>query len=265
VQQYLNYNSKETKEHKDFRMLNQKLSAKVIEKLGYYVDLYKNPLDDSIFYVGKGHDNRVFTHLNDKTESRKIKTIESIRTRRKEPIIENLVHGLPDEITALRIEAAVIDQLGVKSLTNQVRGWESNIVGRMGIYQLVALYDSKPIKIIEPAILIRVNQLYRYGMTDQELYDITRGVWKLRDRREKATYAFAVYKGIVREVYRICKWYPAGTFRYRTRSLKDVKAPGRWEFEGELANMKLRQKYIDRSVADYFKTNSQNPVTYVGC
>lgn len=130
-------------------MLNQKLSAKVIEKLGYYVYLYKNPLDDSIFYVEKGQGNQVFTHMNDKTESRKVETIESIRTHGKEPVIEILVHGLPDEITALRIEVAVIDLLGVKSLTNQVRGWESNIVGRMGINQLVALYDSKPIKIAE--------------------------------------------------------------------------------------------------------------------
>jgi uncharacterized protein len=132
----------------------QKLSAKVIQKLGYYVYLYKNPLDDSIFYVGKGPGNRVFAHMNDQTESRKVKTIESIRARGKEPIPEILVHGLTDEKTALLIEAAIIDLLGVKSLTKRVRGWESNIVGRMGINQLVALYDSRPIKIAEPAILI---------------------------------------------------------------------------------------------------------------
>jgi hypothetical protein len=102
-------------------------------------------------------------------------------------------------------------------------------------------------------------------MTDQELYEITRGVWKLGDRREKATYVFGVYKGIVREVCRIGKWHPAGTTQYQTRPLADVKTPGRWEFEGELANMIVRQKYINRLVADYFKTNSQNPVTYFGC
>src|SRR6185436_8955699 len=100
----------------------KKLSSKVVEKLGYYVYLYKYPLDGLVFYVGKGKGSRILTHLNDKSESRKVEIIEKIRKNGAEPLIEILVHGLQDEMTALRIEAAVIDLLGVKSLANQVRG-----------------------------------------------------------------------------------------------------------------------------------------------
>jgi len=243
----------------------KKLSSKVVEKLGYYVYLYRYPLDGPVFYVGKGKGSRILTHLNDKSESRKVEIIEKIRKNGAEPVIEILVHGLQDEMTALRIEAAVIDLLGVKSLANQVRGYGSGVVGRVEIKQLIAMYDSDPVEVDEPAILIRVNKLYRYGMTAEELYEATRGVWKLGERRLGAKYAFAVYKGIVREAYEIGKWHPAGTTRYRTRSRDDVKAPGRWEFEGKLASDVIRRRYIDKSVDRHFAGNSQNPITYVNC
>jgi hypothetical protein len=240
-----------------------KLSPKTIERLGYYVYLYINPIDKSIFYVGKGKGNRVFAHLNDATESRKVNTIKTIRAHGKEPKIEILVHDLQDEKAALRIETAAIDLLGIDNLTNQVRGWKSGTVGRMGIKQLTALYDGEPATIEEDVILIRINRLYHFGISDSELYEATRGVWKLGDRRNKAELAFAVYMGIVREVYRIRKWSPAGTTKYHTRT--DTKIKGRWEFVGSVAENAIRNKYIDKSVSKYFPANSQNPIRYVKC
>lgn len=111
-------------------------SPQVIEKLDYYVYLYINPNDDSVFYVGKGHGNRVFAHLDDQQESRKVQVLDQLRTQGQKPIIEILVHGLKDELTALRIEAAVIDLLRQKQLTNVVRGWGSRLVGRMEVSEL---------------------------------------------------------------------------------------------------------------------------------
>jgi uncharacterized protein len=170
---------------------------------------------------------------------------------------------LKDEKTALRIEAAVIDLLGKGDLTNQVRGWGSGIVGRMELNDLAALYESIPVRIDEPALLIRVNQLYRYGMSNDELYDITRGVWKIGTRREKAKYAFAVYKGLVREVYQIKKWSQAGTTEYRTRTFNDVNVPERWEFTGVVAERMIRDKYVGKSIKN--KMNSRYPIAYVNC
>ena len=60
-------------------------------------------------------------------------------------------------------------------------------------------------------LLIRINQRYRHGMSARELYEATRGIWKLSpSHAEQASYAFAVFEGIVREVYAIDKWHPAG-------------------------------------------------------
>ncbi len=243
----------------------KKLSPQVVEQLGNYVYLYINPFDNKVFYVGKGKGNRALSHLSDTSESEKVEAIEQIRAHGREPRIEILLHGLEDEITALRVEAAVIDLLGKVALTNQVRGWESRIVGRMALNELIALYDSEPVQIDEPVMLIRVNQLYRYGISDEELYEITRGVWRIGARREKAQYAFAVYKGLVREVYRIDQWFPAGTTKYRTRTIDDVKVPGRWEFTGVIADGMIRNKYVGKSVESYLTANSQNPIKYVNC
>jgi hypothetical protein len=45
-------------------------------------------------------------------------------------------------------------------------------------------------------------------MSAEELFEATHGVWKLSERRVRALYAFAVYKGVVREVYRIDRGIP---------------------------------------------------------
>lgn len=237
----------------------------VIERLKYYVYLYINPFDNTIFYVGKGKGNRAFAHLYDLSETKKVETIRQIRQQGLEPRIEILIHGLDDEETALRIEAAIIDLLGTKRLTNFVRGWDSSIVGRMPVEQLAALYDKTPGIITDSVLLIRINKLYRYGMSELELYEATRGVWKVGSRRSSATFAFAVYRGIVREVYVIKSWHRAGTTPYQTRPLEHVVDAERWEFVGVLASQEIRGKYIDKSVEPYFAQNSQNPIKYVNC
>ena len=117
-------------------------------------------------------------------------------------------------------------------------------------------------KVTEPALLIRVNQLYRPTMSAMELYDATRGVWKVGARRELAKYALAVFEGIVLEVYEIVSWHPAGS-TFTSRDREDVSAPGRWEFVGRLAPERLRRKYIDRDVGSYFPPGAQNPIAYV--
>jgi hypothetical protein len=67
----------------------------------------------------------------------------------------------------------------------------------------------------------------------------------------------AVYQGIVREVYRIQTWHPSGTLKYHTRDAKDVKARGRWEFEGIVAT-NIRDEYVGNTVG----MGGQNPIRY---
>ena len=122
-------------------------------------------------------------------------------------------------------------------------------------------------EITENVILIRINQLYHEQMTDEELYEATRGIWKVGTRREKADYAFSVYKGTIVEVFSISKWFPACTLQYKTRNMKDaisrVNVHERWEFDGQLANDDIRDKYIGKSVKHYLPHGASNPIIYI--
>jgi hypothetical protein len=220
------------------------------------------PADGRIFYVGKGKGRRASAHLRDVSDSHKAAAIRAIRRAGGEPRIEVLAHGLPNEEAAFRLEAAVIDLLGLPRLTNRVRGWRSTELGRMPLAQLVAAYRKKPVRIREPAVLIRINQLYRPTMSPTELYDATRSAWKVGPQREQAKYAVAVFEGIVREVYEITAWLPAGS-TFSVRDERGVRALGRWEFVGRLAPARLRQRYVDRYVGKQFPQGAQNPIAYV--
>lgn len=241
--------------------MNKQFSREVIDKLKYYVYIYSDPDTNEIFYVGKGIGNRVFSHLTDSSDTVKVKFIKRIFDRGKEPKIEILIHGLEDEHTALKVEAAIIDLIGKDKLTNRVRGWQSGVFGRVEVNQLISHYEREQVNIIEPAILIRLNNLFRYDMTPIELYDATRGVWRIGHDREKAEYAFAIFDGIVHEVYKVLAWFQAGSTFNTRGSMEDER--NRWEFVGQIAEESLRSKYIGKSVEHYFSKNAQNPIKYV--
>lgn len=244
--------------------LPSNIAPEVALHLGYYVYLYTDPRSGKPFYVGKGQGQRALSHLSAEGESRKARLLQELKEQGLAPQIDILAHALPDEETALRIEASVIDLLGFDGLSNKVRGWRSIQLGRMSLKELVMYYAATPVGIIDdPVLLIRINRLYRHGMSGSELYEATRGVWKLGERRKGAKFALAVFEGVVREVYEIHSWHPAGTNHYASRPEKDVAIPGRWEFVGKIAPNEIRDKYIDHSVKEYLPAKAQNPITYV--
>lgn len=108
--------------------------------------------------------------------------------------------------------------------------------------------------ITERGVLFRISQSYKEGMTSLELYEATRGSWKIFGPFKDAEYAFAVYKGIVKEVYEIHQWHRMGILHYKTRLCKHCGHPdgigayGRWEFEGKVAPEYVRRKYLGEYV-----------------
>ncbi len=126
--------------------------------------------------------------------------------------------------------------------------------------------NNEPVQIDVSAVLFRISKLYREDMSPFELYEATRGVWLMaaKGRREGAEYAFTVHNGLVKEVYRIDEWHPAGTTPYQTRSKADTDRPERWEFVGAPAEEHIRREYLGRSVQHYFG-GSSSPFTYVNC
>ena len=232
----------------------------VADTLKSYVYVYVDPRNGEPFYIGKGRRDRLFSHLNDQSETQKVARIAEIRNNGKEPQIDILRYGLSDSEAALA-EAAAIDLVGKANLTNRVAGHHEHSFGRITSQDLITMLTATPVVVHHKAILITINKLYRSNMTPQELYEATRGIWVIGPRRDRAEYAMAVYQGIVREVYRINKWYPAGTLEYQTRD--DVSnrmdiVPERWEFSGDIAH-EIRDEYVRRSVGK----SGQNPIRYV--
>lgn len=241
-----------------------RIPPEVAEHLGHYVYMYVHPETKQPFYIGKGQRDRALAHLSTTHESRKVKILNQLREANLEPRIEVLAHRLPDKETAFLIEAAVIDALGLESLTNEVRGWRSVEMGRVPLSELVARYAAEPVQIEHAVMLISVNRQFRPDMSEAELYDSTRGVWRAGRKREGAEYAFAVYRGVVREVYRIDAWHPANSTTYTTGMSESRDIPGRWEFTGQRAEESVRSQYLGKSVKTYLPQN-QWSFRYVKC
>lgn len=248
--------------------MKTKFSSSISKELKYYVYIYAHPETNEIFYVGKGKGNRVFAHLVDTSDNNKVKYIKHLKSQGLKPKIEIIIHGIEDEKTALRVEASIIDLIGMDNLTNKQSGYKSGTFGRMSIDQVISTYEKQSIDIEEPALLIRINQAFRYSMSPIELYDYTRGQWKVNpERASKAKYAFAVYQGVIQEAYIIYQWFDANsTFNVRTDYT--IKRPsdtveGRYEFIGNVAPTEIRTKYRYKSVEHYFKKGNVNPVMYL--
>ncbi len=204
-------------------MAIKKFPSRVVRNLGYYVYLLIDPEKNEIFYVGKGKGNRCFEHLNGDNNSPAKNKISDLRKRGIEPQIEILIHGLSNEKAAYMVEMASIDLLGIDLLVNRVHGHHSRIQGRMTLDEIVSQYEREQVTIKEKVILIRISRLYHYGITPMELYDVTRGIWKVGSKRDQVEYAFAVYQGIVKEVYSITQWFPAGqTYRHNLSEHKHL-------------------------------------------
>ncbi len=236
-------------------------APEIISSLKHYVYLYRDPDTGYVFYVGRGKGNRVFAHLKDAGETRKVEVIKRLALSGKSPIIDILRSGM-SENEAKMVEAAVIDLLGLNQLTNNVHGNHKDTMPRISAKALIEAHHAKPVHISHKVILLRINQLYREDMTRVELYEATRGVWGVSNRCNKAEYAMAVYQGIVKEVYKISSWHEAGSTTYTTRTRADISLPGRKEFEGQIAPSPIRSTYIGKSVRQYFKRGMRSSFVY---
>ena len=234
-----------------------KITDDMAETLKSYVYVYIDPSNGEPFYIGKGKGSRLFSHLDDQSDTEKVARIAKIRHSGQEPQIDILRYGLSDSEAAL-VEAAVIDIIGKEKLTNRVSGYHERSFGRITFQEFQNMLDAKPSIVRHKSILITINKLYRSNMTPLELYEATRGIWVVGPRRIRAEYAMAVYQGIVREVYRIDKWHPAGNLVYKTRDSSDFAGSGRYEFSADVAH-EIRGEYVGFSVGK----GGQNPIRYV--
>lgn len=168
--------------------------------------------------------------------------------------IDILCHGLNSE-TAFMVETTCIDLIGIKGLTNKINGKKSpgndiyKTQGRLTIEEAASWYSGEPTEVSkeDKGLVFILNKLYRFDMTEQELFEATRGVWHNPPRNDESLkYAYAVYNNIVKEVYEIHGWIKAGTQEYFTRKIGRDSA--RWEFIGRKAEQSIRDKYVGKII-----------------
>lgn len=239
-------------------------------ELEHYVYAYVDPRDDSIFYVGKGKGSRALAHLSDGKDSDKTRKIAELKALGKEPRIEMIRHNLKTDQEAATIEASCIDALGVKNLTNEIKGKGSRAVGRKTIEEAFSTVTSDDVEISDPVLLIRIPKTFYYGIEDQELYENTRGTWdRLPSNYENAKYAFAIYDHVIQEVYEIAGWYKALTTQYFTRNwsgttdLSQQTDESKVEFVGRIADSNTRNRYRYKSIQNTVNRSYGHSITGV--
>lgn len=233
-------------------------SPSVIENIAHYVYVLVDPRNNKIFYVGEGQGNRVFNHVQDAIEgdrkSLKLDTIRDILSEGLEVRHYIVRHGLSQEF-AFEIESTLIDFLTYPNfnlesiLSNIVAGHHSWNRGIKSAEEISILYDCKE---IEPCpqdkiICININKTF-VNNERADIYDATRHYWKMNiNRARSATHVLAIYRGIVRAVFKPTKWYPSASYDKRI------------EFEGEQLT---DSPYLNKSIKNTVKCG-QNPINYI--
>jgi hypothetical protein len=232
----------------------------VAERLGWYVYALRDPRDAAIFYVGKGKGQRVYQHARharsvpgETGRQLKLDRIREIHREGLEVDVEIVRHRIDNEDAAYEIEAAVIDSLALVGvdLTNltsghgRARGWQP-------LEEIIVRYVAEPATISPDCrvVLIRISREFRTSQTPEELYESTRNWWKMAPHRHNPEFAFSVYGGIVRAVYRIETWR------------QDER--GRWEFDGT-RDPAMEDLYVWKDVSRWLPAGAQNPIKYVNC
>jgi len=235
-------------------------TSDVCRTLGYYVYLYVDPRTNKPFYVGKGVNNRAFSHLKSGAKNAMTKRIREISAAGLEPRIEILRHGLTED-EAHHVEAASIELLELDQLANEVHGHGKVHGPRATWSEIENQFTAAEASITEPSILLNISGSYHKATTPSQLYDVTRSAWVVnREKASKAHYALAMFNSVVREVYRIQEWLPAGS----TLTSFDVQhkpAKDRWEFVGAFASDEMRKRHKGKRVKGL--SFSQNPVRYL--
>lgn len=233
-------------------------SQAVIESIGHYVYVLVDPRDSKIFYVGEGQGNRVFNHVEEAISgdraSLKLDAIREIRSLGLDVKHYIVRHGLSQEV-AFEIESTLIDFLTYqkfnleKVLSNVVAGHHAWNRGIKSVDEISTLYDCKEIELDEEdkIICININKTYVNNQR-ADIYDATRHYWRINiNRARRATHVLAIYRGIVRAVFKPKRWYHS------------IEYKGRIEFEGVQDE---KSKYLNRSIKNTV-TCGQNPINYI--
>ena len=260
-------------------------SERTLQKLNqngdYYVYGLIDPRTDRLFYIGKGTGNRVFQHVaesgkhpdSEKEKLRIIKEIEESGYQVKHILIN---WGLC-EPEAFASEASLINLLNYlspASLSNIVSGHHST--GCLTVEEIERQFGAELLQeqdFKHKLLVIKVNKLYHRHMSEQELYDIVRGVWRADIQKDRQTdYVLGVYNNLIIGCYKPTRWYrvfdvtpdklPLHT---RNRNLEEIKKRIFFECNDIKVTDKNQLAYLHKSIQNIeYIQKSQNPISYIG-
>jgi hypothetical protein len=233
--------------------------ADVARKLKTYVYRLIDPRNGETFYIGKGHRNRVFSHIRAEQTlegddlDNKVKRIREILLAGFQVAHVIHRHGMDDK-TAFEVESALID--AYPGLTNIVGGAGGNDYGIMHAQEIINRYCAEPAVFQHKALLINVNR----SATETSLYEATRYAWKIKkSTAEQAEVVLATRQGEIVGAFKARRWLEATAENFPGRD----PAPRRFGFEGEDAPEDIKKLYVGKRVPDeYRKPGASNPIKY---
>lgn len=258
-------------------------SEKSLDALnGFYVYALIDPRDEKVFYIGKGTGNRVFSHEYESGKSRnsekqkllKIQEIENSGFSVKRLIVN---WGLTEN-EAFVAEASLINLLkyiGDVQLTNDVSG--HHVHESLTVEEFEQLYGAVPLNkedIKHSILVIKINKLYRRGMSESEIYDAVRGFWAASLKSieaRKVEYVFGVYNGLIVGVYKPDEWH----YGYEIKDIPQREDMKPEDYErvknrvyfvcNDYTNLDEEGKfYLHKSIVNLKANQSaQNPITYL--
>ncbi|RVW03776.1 GIY-YIG nuclease family protein [Rhodococcus spongiicola] len=253
-----------TAESRERKPAPNPLSPRVVENLGLYVYALRDPRDRSIFYVGVGRGNKIYSldwdalgeagtldgegvGDTDRDETRaawiqRIRDIYAAGHSVDHIVLRHridAVHGA--EPAAKELTHVVVDALrllehhpGHPVLTNLAGEPDDRENRAMSVMELSAQYSAQEAPDLPvPGALIRVPAAAGRGLTAEELYALARGPWRAgaaaRNVADLPVIVFA--DNIVRAVYRASSWEAvgaAGEQEWRFTGAVDPELEGRF-------------------------------------
>ena len=170
-----------------------KFPSNIHKILKNYIYAYFDPTDGSYlpFYVGRGIENRAFSHLKGSHNSEVQKILEKLKELGLSPQIKIIVHGLTLQ-QAKVAETAAIALLGKDNLANVVKGSRSNFTNASP-REIIDHYNAKEV-VLKHRVIMIIRNPWNPDLPEYEHYDRTRSAWRLGSKKDLAQFIRVLLK-----------------------------------------------------------------------